>query len=135
MDNPVLGGYLVDQTGSLFLHEWAWKNNGQDRAVSGGIYAESGAIVLGEGDRRYHVKQVVFDSAPSQGVVGYSFYVREEAGDDAGEFEAGLYTKVNAGLMDVRFSGRSVRMRMVALQDVPWSVGRPRLDIRPGGRR
>jgi hypothetical protein len=135
MDNPVLGGYLGDHTGSLFLHEFGWTNNGQARAVSRGIYAESGAIALGEGDKRFHVKQVVFDSAPPQGVLGYSFYAREEPGDDVGEFESDFYTDVHAGLMDVRFSGRSVRMRMVALQDVPWSVGRPRLDIRPGGRR
>jgi hypothetical protein len=103
--------------------------------VSRGIYAESGAIALGEGDKRFHVKQVVFDSAPPQGVLGYSFYLREEPGDNAGEFESDFYTDVHGGLMDVRLSGRSVRMRMVALQDVPWSVGRPRLDIRPGGRR
>jgi hypothetical protein len=134
-DHPVLGGYLGDHTGSLFFHENGWTNNGQPRAVSRGIYAESGAIALGEGDKRFHVKQVVFDSAPPQGVLGYSFYVREEPGDNAGEFESDFYTDVHAGLMDVRFSGRSVRMRMVALQDVPWSVGRPRLDIRPGGRR
>jgi hypothetical protein len=135
MDNPVLGGYLGDHTGSLFLHEFGWTNNGQLRAITQGIYAESGAIALGEGDKRYHVKQVVFDSAPPQGVLGYSFFVREEPGDDTGEFESDFYKDVNAGLMDVRFSGRSVRMRMVALQDGPFSVGRPRLDIRPGGRR
>ena len=135
MDYPVLGGYLVDQTGSLFLHEFGLSNNGQPRAVSGGIYAESGNIVVGEGDLRFHVKQVVFDSAPPQGVVGYSFYVREQPGDDAGEFEAGPYTETHSGLMDVRFSGRSVRMRMVALIDAPFSVGRPRLETRAGGRR
>jgi hypothetical protein len=135
MDYPVLGGYLADQTGSLFLHEFGWTNNGQMRAVSHGIYAESGNIVAGEGDKRFHVKQVVFDSAPPQGVLGYSFYVREEPGDEAGEFEAGLYTDTHGGLMDVRFSGRSVRMRMVALQDGPFSVGRPRLEVRQGGRR
>jgi hypothetical protein len=139
MDNPVLGGYLASfvppHHGSIFLHEFGWTNNGQARAVSRGIYAESGAIALGEGDKRVHVKQVIFDSAPPQGAVVYSFFVREEPGDDTGEFQTEYYTDVHAGLMDVRFSGRSVRMRVVALQDGPWSVGRPRLDIRPGGRR
>jgi hypothetical protein len=146
MDNPVLGGYLGDHTGSLFLHEFGWTNNGQMRAVSQGIYAESGNIVLGEGDKRYHVKQLVMDTPTSllpsdkpsvqpPSTVGYRFYVREQPSDDLGEFDTGLFTVGHDGLLDMRFSGRSVRMRMVALQDGPFSVGRPRLEVRPGGRR
>ena len=155
MDNPVLGGYLgafgnhppaQDQTGSIFLHEFGWTNNTQPRAISQGIYAESGNIVVGEGDQRYHVKQLVMDTPasllptkpsvpPPPPVVGYQFYVREQPSDDLGEFATDLYTETHGGLMDIRFSGRSVRMRMVALIDGPFSVGRPRLEVRAGGRR
>jgi hypothetical protein len=133
IDFPVLGGALPDGTGSLFLHEYGWTDNGLPR--TGTVYAESGAIVAGEGDKRFHVKQLVFDVAAPAGTVGYTFFVREQPGDDAGEFESGPYTEVHGGLMDVRFSGRTVRMRMEALIDGPFAVGRPRLDIRPGGRR
>ena len=135
MDNPILGGYLVDQTGSLFIHEFGLSNNGQPRAVSGGIYAESGAIYFSEGETRFHCKQVVSDAAPQTGAIAFTFFAREEPGDDAGEFEAGPYVDVHNGLVDVRFSGRSVRMRIEAVADVPFSVGRPRLVIRQGGRR
>ena len=135
MDYPVLGGYLADQSGSLFLHEFGLSNNGQPRAVSGGIYAESGAIYFSEGETRFHCKQVVSDAAPQTGAVGYTFFVREEPGDDAGEFEAGPYVEAHNGLVDIRFSGRSVRMRIEALADIQFSVGRPRLIIRQGGRR
>ena len=65
----------------------------------------------------------------------YEFYTREQPGDEANEKATGLYTVIHDGLMDVRFSGRSVRMRMEALQDGNWGVGKPRLEIRPGGRR
>jgi hypothetical protein len=146
MDNPVLGGYLVDHTGSLFLHEYSWLNNRAPRAETGVIYAESGNIVAGEGDKRLHIKQIVADQPasllPSQKpsiqpppVIGWRFYVREQPGDDVGEFDTGLYSDVHGGLVDVRFSGRSIRMRLEALADGPFAVGRTRLEIRQGGRR
>lgn len=135
MDNPILGGYLADHTGSIFLHEWGWLDNGRPRAGAGAIYAESGAIYFGEGDKRFHCKQLVMDVAAPTGALSYTFFVREEPGDSANEFEAGPYTEVHDGLLDTRFSGRSVRMRLQALEDGPFAVGRPRLDIRQGGRR
>ena len=134
MDYPVVGGPL-GSGGSLYLHEYGFTDNGTPRAPNGKIYAESGNIVIGEGDQRFHVTQLIFDAAPQSGMLGYEFYTREEPGDDAGEFATGLYTVIHSGLMDCRFSGRSIRMRMEALQDGNWGVGKPRLSIRPGGSR
>jgi hypothetical protein len=135
MDYPVLGGPL-GSGGSLFLHEFGWLDNGVARAASGLVYAESGNIVLGEGDRRFHVKQMVFDaSSDVVDMLGYRFFPREQPYDAASEFDTGLYTAVHGGLMDLRFSGRSVRMRMEALVDTGFAVGRPRLEMRIGGSR
>lgn len=141
MDYPVLGGPL-GTGGSLFLHEYGWTENGLPRAAVGQIYAETGNITLGEGDTRYHVRQVVLDSItanqlamPGAPVFGYRFFPREEPHDDLGEYDTGLYTEVHDGLMDVRFSGRTTRMRLEALRDENWAMGRPRLDLRTGGRR
>jgi hypothetical protein len=141
MDFPVLGGPL-GTGGSLFLHEYGWTDNGVPRAPNGEVYVESGSIALGEGDKRFHVKQLVFDAASpatgspaDNGSLGYRFFVREQPYDNDGEFDTGLYTALHEGLLDVRFSGRVVRMRMEALTDGPFAVGRPRLEIRPGGRR
>ena len=141
MDFPVLGGPL-GTGGSLFLHEYGWTDNGVPRAPNGEVYVESGSIALGEGDKRFHVKQLVFDAASpatgspaDNGSLGYRFFVREQPYDNDGEFDTGLYTVLHEGLLDVRFSGRTVRMRMEALTDGPFAVGRPRLEIRPGGRR
>ena len=137
MDYPVLGGPLTDTAACLYLHEFGYLNDGAPRGPMGEIYAESGNITLGEGDKRFHVKQLVFDAAGTGAdlPLGYRFFVREQAYDSASEFDTGLYTVEHGGLMDVRFSGRSVRMRMEALTDDPWAVGRPRLEVRPGGRR
>ena len=135
MDFPVLGGPL-GSGGSLFLHEFGWLDNGAPRGANGEIYAESGNIVIGEGDKRFHVKQLVFDaSCAVDDMLGYRFFVREQPYDEASEFDTGLYTVIHGGLMDMRFSGRSIRMRMEALTDGPFAVGKPRLEVRPGGRR
>jgi len=135
MDYPVLGGPL-DTGGSLFLHEYGWSENGVPRAATGSIYAESGNIVIGEGDKRVHVKQLVLDATTAvDGMLGYRFFPREQPYDAASEFDTGLYTAIHNGLMDIRFSGRSTRMRMEATADGPFAVGRPRLEMRAGGRR
>jgi hypothetical protein len=136
MDWPLVGGPLGNG-GSLFLTEYGWSDNGLPRAPMGEIYAESGSITLAEGDRRVHVKQVVMDVAGTSAdpQVGLRFFVNEQPNDTANEFDTGLYTEVHNGLMDVRFSGRSIRMRLEALIDGPFAIGRTRLEIRQGGRR
>ena len=134
MDLPVMGGPL-DAGGSLFLHEYGWSDNGAVRAATGGIYAESGNITAGESDKRYHVTQVVLDVAGDDGIVGFRFFPREEPGDVESEYDTGLYTEIHAGLMDVRFSGRCTRMRIEAVNDGPWSIGRTRLLMKGGGSR
>jgi len=134
MDYPVLGGPL-GAGGGLYLHEYGWTENGIPRAPLGLIYAESGDIVAGEGDKRFHVKQLVFDADGPPDVLGYRFFPREQPHDVESEYDTGLYTVIHGGLMDMRFSGRSVRMRMEATADGPWAVGRPRLEMKGGGRR
>jgi hypothetical protein len=122
--------------GSLFLHEYGWSDNGAPRAATGAIYAESGAITLGEGDQRYNVTQLVFDAACSiDDMLGYSFTVRENPYDEASEFDTGLYTVVHNGLMDMRWSGRTAQMRVEPLYDGDFAIGRPRLVMKPGGKR
>jgi hypothetical protein len=138
MNYPVLGGPGADGTGggALYQHEFGMLDNGAPRAAAGEVYIESGAIVIGEGDKRFHVKQVVIDAVtdPANPAFGYRFLAKEQPFDTV-EYDTGLYTAIHNGLMDVRFSGRSVRMRVEATRDVPWEVGRPRLDVVPAGLR
>jgi hypothetical protein len=135
MDYPVLGGLDLAGDGYLFLHEYGWSDDGMPRASAGLVYAETGNIVLGEGDRRYNVTQLVLDIDPSEAAVGFRFFPREQPADAASEYDTGLYTEIHDGLMDLRFSGRSIRMRMEALADAGFAVGRTRLDIKPAGSR
>jgi hypothetical protein len=136
LDHPIAGGPLGSQA-SLFFEEYGQLDNGAPRASTGSIYVETGAIALSEGQDRWHCKQVIFDGAvadPDNLPFGFRFFIREQASSPV-EQVTGLYTVSHDGLLDVRFSGRSVRMRIEATQDVPFAVGRIRLDIRKGGPR
>ena len=151
MDYPILAGPVPGTApliGCLFLHEYGWTDDGVMRADTGSVYCESGAIRLGEGDKRFHVKQLIFDASCYCGgsgtanlqsdnlMVGYRFFLREQPFDDANEIDTGLYTQVHGGLMDMRWSARTARMRLEAINiDGPFAVGRPRLEVRQGGRR
>ena len=56
MDFPVLAGPTNDGGSALYLHEYGFTEDGVPRAPFGQVYAESGNIVLGEGDQRFHVE-------------------------------------------------------------------------------
>jgi len=138
MDNPIIGGPTHDPAlgvdyGALYLHEFGYSENGAPRAPAGMVYAESGNITLGPGDTRYHVRQIILDAEGDPDMLGYRFALREQPQSE--EHDTGLYTVRHDGLLDVRFSGRHIRMRMEALKDGPFAVGRPYLQIRKGGRR
>jgi hypothetical protein len=138
LDYPILGGLGPGGTGgALYQHETGWTDNGAPRASAGKVYAESGSINQGEGDIRFAVKQLVFDSTTDPALVnnfGFRFFAREQPWDSA-ETDTGLYTQVHGGLMDTRVSGRSVRMRLEATVDAPFSVGRTRIDLVKAGSR
>jgi hypothetical protein len=136
MDSPILGG-PYGTGGGLYLHDFGMTDNGAPRAATGAIYAETGAITLGDGDQRYNIVQVVMDGAgtdPANPAFGFRFFVREQA--SGAERDTGLYTVAHDdGLFDVRFSGRSVRMRIEALRDVAFAVGKTRLVMTKAGMR
>jgi hypothetical protein len=135
LDFPVLGG-PNSTGGALFQHESGYTDNGTPRASNGDVWVESGSINGGEGNNRLHIKQVVFDATSSPTLsppFGFRFASAEEPWDTT--TDTGLYREVHDGLMDVRFSGRSIRMRIEGLVDGPFSVGRNRLILRQGGSR
>lgn len=135
-DGTAVWNYVSAAGGALYLHEYGWTENGVPRAAAGAVYAESGAITLGEGDQRFNVTQLVPNTASAlPNMIGYSFTVREQPDDAASEYDTGTYTVISGGLMDMRWSGRTAQMRMEALQDNTFSIGRPRLLMKPGGKR
>jgi hypothetical protein len=132
MLRPIMGYAEDDGTGSLRMHEFGWTDNGVSRV--GEIYAETASLDVGEGDKRFHVVQIEHDFEGDPQQLAYRFFVCDRAMGE--ERESGPYLiQRDDGLVDTRFSGRRVRMRIEAVQDGPWALGKTRLDLRPGGRR
>ena len=129
MLHPVMGG----SDGKLYLHEFGWLDNGASRV--GQIYIETADVMLSEEtDRRMHVRQVKPDFVGPATRLGYRFFVWEQP--DGPQFDTGLHPVTDtSGLVDARFSGRGCRMRIEAIQDGPFAIGRTRLLTRMGGSR
>jgi len=131
---PVLGG-LSGTAGALYLHEYGWLENGQPRASRGEVYCETAAITGdGQADQRFNVTQIAFDVSPTPDLLGYEFFLREQASGP--ETSSGLYNVTRTdGLLDIRCSARHARLRVIAAQDLPWALGLPRFQVQPGGAR
>jgi hypothetical protein len=114
------------------MHEFGWLENGTTRA--GQLYAETAAVTVGDGDNRFHVTQIEHNFEGDPQILAYRFFVSDRA--NGPERMAGPYLVSRSdGLVDCRFSGRHMRMRVEAVADGPWALGKARLDIKPGGAR
>ena len=130
IDRPIFGA----SDGRLYAHEQGWLDNEASRI--GQVYAETGTMTLGEGDRIGHVMGVVPDLRSDLGAAAFRFFASYEA--NGPETEHGPFDGVTRGdglITGPRFSARNVRMRVEAMRDAPIRVGRTRLEIVPGGRR
>jgi hypothetical protein len=129
-DVPIFAG----PDGWLYAHEQGWLDDTQTRV--GKVYAETGAMTLGEGDNIGHVTAIVPDVADDLAAVSFRFFAAYEP--NGPETEHGPFNGATRGdgLIDApRFSARNVRMRVEAAHDRAMRVGRTRIEVVPGGRR
>lgn len=120
--------------GNLYQHEQGWTDNGVTRV--GQVYAESGALQLGNGERFMEVRQLIPDGCPNvPSCTQASFKLRRTPMDDVFR-TAGPYTfDTDEGYTHARFAGRQVEMRIEATRDEPFNFGEMRADVRPGSGR
>ena len=93
-------------------------------------FAESGPIVMGNGDNVMSVTQMIPDEK-SQGDVKALFKTRFYPNDVESSF--GPFSMSNP--VSLRFTGRQVRMRVEGVNYDDWRVGINRLEVIQGGRR
>lgn len=94
------------------------------------VFAESGPIEIGTGDRLMVAKSLIPDEK-TQGDVIAKFKTRLYP--NATESTHGPYTMANPTA--VRFTGRQVEMRVEGNRGADWRVGTMRLDVGQGSRR
>lgn len=93
-------------------------------------FAESGPIMIATGDAVASVVGMLPDEQ-TQGDVNVTFKTRFYP--NGTERDYGPYAMSNP--TSVRFTGRQLRVRVSAVNDIDWRVGVNRLDITQGGRR
>jgi len=120
----------VSSAGDLFQHETGLTDSGETRV--GQIYAESGALELGNGDLTADVLQVLPDEK-TRGDVSILF--KAAFTPNGNEFVYGPYTVRPDGYTDTRASGRQLKLRIAPVTDSDWQVGTFRAEVRQSGGR
>jgi hypothetical protein len=116
---------------NVFQHESGWTDAGVSLVTQGRLYAEGGTVRLGDGERAMTVNRSFPDTS---GVpCKFKFLVRDAPG--GAERVKGPYTPRADGKMDVRFTGRDVRLRVEPAADGDFSVGQLLLKPQTRGGR
>lgn len=111
--------------GYVYDHEVAFNRPG-----GGVVFAETGPVQIGEGDRVLHINELIPDER-TQGDVTATFYKKYYPNGEESSY--GPYSLNNP--TSVRFNGRQISMRIDGARDVDWRVGIMRLNGIAGGRR
>lgn len=111
--------------GYVYDHEVAFNRPG-----GGDVFAESGPMQIGNGERFMHINEIVPDEN-TLGDVTATFIKRNYPTGD--ETSYGPYTMANP--TSVRLNGRQINMRFDGARDTDWRVGIMRVNAIPGGRR
>lgn len=135
VDKDVWGHAIAgDPAGDLFEHENGWTANGASRV--GQIYAETGALEAGRGERFVDVEQLIPDGCPNVPSCTRAYFKTRRTPMDTTILTHGPYTFDNAdGYSHARFTGRQFEMRIEATQDNPFQFGEMRALVKPGSGR
>lgn len=116
--------------GHVYYHETGWTDAGAPRFP--GIFLEGGTVRVQGGQRQIMIRQVWPDTqGPTP--LDFSFYAKDVP--NGPERAYGPYLQRANGYLDVRLTGRDMRMRVRPTADGDWSLGQPVGDIRPRGGR
>lgn len=123
--------YMGGGDGNMYEHEVGYTNAGTSRV--GLVYAETGALGLGEGDSFIEVKQALPATGTGYNNLSMTFYGRNAP--EGAERTFGPYTPRSNGYTDTRVNARETRIRYAATQDADFAVGKMRFDVAPGESR
>lgn len=123
--------YMGDEIGNVFMHDVGYTDAGVTRV--GKVFAETGALGIGNGDNTVEVRQVLPATGTGYNNLQISFYGRFTP--EGNERTFGPYSPRSDGYTDVRVSAREARIRFAATQDADFGIGKMRLDVAQGGGR
>ena len=126
-DNPI----AVDADSNVYEHEIGWTDDGATRV--GNVYAVSGPIELGQGDRFAVVDRIIPDdytTLPSiKATIGIKNTPEGTYADTEYSFDE------SDGYVDVRLTARQMRVKIEATRDDGFKFGTIRMNLKQGSRR
>lgn len=107
-----------------------WEHESGDSRTGGGtVYARTGPVELGDGERQMAVRRVI----PDEGTAGdVDVYFHTRPSPNATEESYGPFASSNP--MDVRFTARQVAMEFRESSASDWRVGTYRVEMKPAGQ-
>lgn len=97
------------------------------------VFAETGAIEIGQGQNRMKVRQIISDTDSGENGVRLKFSTADNP--DTTPTVKGPFPLDADGYVDTRFNGRQIQFRVEGPFDTDWRVGEMRVEASPGGTR
>lgn len=120
--------------GHVYQHEQGYTDNGATRV--GQVYAETGSVQLGNGERFVEVHGLIPDGCPNVPSCTQAYFKLRRTPMDPTVITKGPYTfGTFDGYTPARFAGRQVEMRIEATQDAMFKLGEMRAATKPGSGR
>ena len=123
--------YMGASDGNVYQHEVGYTDAGASRV--GQVWAETGALGLGNGDQTVGVRQVYPATGTGTASLQVTMYGRYTP--EGTEQVFGPYSTRSDGYTDVRVNAREARIRFTAAVDGDFGIGKMRFDVVPGGKR
>lgn len=120
-----------DQNNDLFEQENGWTAAGAP--IGNERFAETASLNIQNGSAISFLRQAITDSGygyDSTAIEVYSSFTPEGQ-----ETVSGPFNPRSDGYTDMRVTGRDFRMKVMATQDAPWSIGEMRIEFMPKGGR
>lgn len=116
---------------NLYEQENGWTAAGVE--IGNGRFAETASLNIQNGNAISFLRQAITDSGygyDSTAIEVYSSFTPEGQ-----ETVSGPYSPRSDGYTDMRVTGRDFRMKVMATQDAPWSIGEMRIEFMAKGGR
>jgi hypothetical protein len=120
-----------DPNGVMYRHETGWTDDGASRV--GDVYAISGPVELGQGDRLAVVDRIITDDYENLPSLKATIGTKNTPEGTYADTEYSLNEA--DGYIDVRLTARQLRVKLEATRDDGFKFGTIRMNLKQGSRR
>jgi hypothetical protein len=132
VDQGALGEPLaVGADGYVYEHETGFLDNGATRV--GSVFAESGPIEVGQGDRFAVINRIIADEYAVVPSVRATILTKNTPQDTESTDQYSF--DESDGYIDTRINARQLKVKLEAIRDAGFKFGTLRMDIKQGSRR